>query len=45
MVNEIIPGTVITNSGKNLSQAVYLMKKEDPLKYRFNHYIGWFYVI
>jgi hypothetical protein len=27
MVDEIIPGTIITSSGKNLSQAVYLMKK------------------
>lgn len=44
-VKQVIPGTIITNSGKNLSQAVYLMKKEDPLKYKFNHYYSWFYVV
>lgn len=27
-VNDITPGTVITNTGKGLSQALYLMKKE-----------------
>lgn len=26
-VKQVIPGTIITSSGKNLSQAVYLMKK------------------
>lgn len=27
MVDEIIPGTIITGSGKNLSQAIHIMKK------------------